>query len=325
MPTKPLIIALEEHYLDPELATHFTGLDAVPPHDAAHLPKVPERLYDLGELRLKEMDEAGVDFQVLSHAAPSLQKVDGETGVRLAKSVNDRLHQTVLAHPDRFAAFAALPTADPKGAADELERTVTKLGFKGAMIHGLTNGLFIDDQRFWPIFERAVALDVPLYMHPSIPDPRVIEVYYKDYVEKFPTILRAAWGFTVETATQGVRLVLSGVFEKYPGLKIILGHLGEGLPLYLWRINMGFARDGRGPTWFRDAFTEHFWVTTSGFFSDPALLHCIQEIGIDRVLFSIDYPFVDNPPGTAWAERLPVSAADQAKILNGNAKRLLKL
>jgi predicted TIM-barrel fold metal-dependent hydrolase len=325
MPTKPQIIALEEHYLDPELAAHFTGLDAVPPRDAGHLPKVPERLYDLGELRLMEMDEAGVDFQVLSHAAPSLQKVDGETGVRLAKSVNDRLHQTVLAHPDRFAAFAALPTADPKGAADELERTVTKLGFKGAMIHGLTNGLFIDDQRFWPIFERAVALDVPLYMHPSIPDPRVIDVYYKDYVEKFPTILRAAWGFTVETATQGVRLVLSGVFEKYPGLKIILGHLGEGLPLYLWRINMGFARDGRGPTWFRDAFTEHFWVTTSGFFSDPALLHCIQEIGIDRVLFSIDYPFVDNPPGTAWADRLPVSAADQAKILNGNAKRLLKL
>jgi len=262
---------------------------------------------------------------VLSHAAPSLQKLDAETSVRLAKGVNDRLHQTVQAHPDRFAAFAAIPTPDPKGAADELERTVTKLGFKGAMIHGLTNGLFIDDERFWPIFERAAALDVPLYMHPSIPDPRVIDVYYKDYVEKFPTILRAAWGFTVETATQGVRLVLSGVFEKYPGLKIILGHLGEGLPLYLWRVNMGFARDGRGATWFRDAFTEHFWVTTSGFFSDPALLHCIQEIGIDRVLFSVDYPFVDNPPGTSWAERLPVSAADKAKILNGNAKRLLKL
>jgi 2,3-dihydroxybenzoate decarboxylase len=115
------------------------------------------------------------------------------------------------------------------------------------------------------------------------------------------------------------------VFEKYPGLKIILGHLGEGIPLYLWRINMGFARDGRGPTWFRDAFTEHFWVTTSGFFSDAALLHCIQEIGLDRVLFSIDYPFVDNPPGTNWADRLPVAIADKEKILNGNAKRLLKL
>ena len=325
MPTKPQIIALEEHYLDPELATHFAGLDKVPPHGAPNMPKVPERLYDLGALRLKEMDEAGVDFQVLSHAAPSLQKLDPDTAVRLARGVNDRLKQTVDAHPQRFAAFAAIPTPDPKAAADELERCVSKLGFKGAMIHGLTNGLFIDDQRFWPILERAAALDVPLYMHPSIPDPRVIEVYYKDYIEKFPTILRAAWGFTVETATQGVRLVLSGVFEKYPGLKIILGHLGEGLPLYLWRVNMGFARDGRGSTWFRDVFSEHFWVTTSGFFSDPALLHCIQEIGIDRVLFSIDYPFVDNAPGGDWAKRLPVSAADAAKILNGNAKRLLKL
>jgi len=328
MPAKPQVIALEEHYLDPEVAAQFRGLNAVPSRGSggeAGIPKLYQRLYDTAELRLKEMDDAGVDIQVLSHAAPSLQQVDAETGSKLAKGVNDRLHQTVLAHPDRFAAFAALPTADPKGAADELERTVTKLGFKGAMIHGLTNGLFIDDPRFWPIFERATALDVPLYMHPSIPDPRVIEVYYKDYIEKFPTILRAAWGFTVETATQGVRLVLSGVFDKYPGLKIILGHLGEGIPLYLWRINMGFARDGRGPSWFRDAFTEHFWVTTSGFFSDPALLHCIQEIGIDRVLFSIDYPFVDNPPGTSWADRLPVSAADKEKILNGNARRLLKL
>jgi 2,3-dihydroxybenzoate decarboxylase len=244
------VIALEEHYLDPEVARHFTGMDAVPSRGsggAAGLPMVARRLYDLDELRLKEMDEAGMDIQVLSHAAPSLQKFDAETAVRLAQGVNDRLAATVKAHPDRFAAFAAIPTPDPKAAADELERAVTKLGFKGAMIHGLTNGLFIDDPRFWPIFERAAALDTPLYMHPSIPDPRVIDVYYKDYVEKFPTILRAAWGFTVETATQGVRLVLSGVFEKYPGLKIILGHLGEGLPLYLWRINMGFARDGRGP------------------------------------------------------------------------------
>jgi 2,3-dihydroxybenzoate decarboxylase len=328
MPNKPQVIALEEHYLDAEVARHFTGLDAVPARGSggeAGIPLVHRRLYDVDELRLKEMDEAGIDVQVLSHAAPSLQKFDAETAVRLARGVNDRLAETVRAHPDRFAAFAALPTPDPQAAAAELDRAVTRLGFKGAMIHGLTNGLFIDDPRFWPIFERAAALDVPIYMHPSIPDPRVIEVYYKDYVEKFPTILRAAWGFTVETATQGVRLVLSGLFDKYPNLKIILGHLGEGLPLYLWRINMGFARDGRGATWFRDAFCEHFWVTTSGFFSDPALLHCIQEIGIDRLLFSVDYPFVDNPPGTQWAARIPLAAEDKEKILNGNARRLLKL
>ena len=217
------------------------------------------------------MDEAGIDLQVLSHANPGLQKMDAETAVRLARGANDRLHETVRAHPDRFAAFAAIPTPDPKAAADELERTVTRLGFKGAMVNGLTNGVFFDDKRFWPIFERAAALDVPLYMHPSLPHPAVIEAYYKDYVQQYPSLLRAAWGFTVETATQGVRLVLSGVFDAYPNLKIIIGHLGEGLPFYLWRISMGLGRDGKSGKSFRDTFCEHFYITTSGFFSDPAL------------------------------------------------------
>ena len=192
------------------------------------------------------MDEAGIDIQVLSHANPGLQKMDAETAVRLARIANDRLAETVRAHPDRFAGFAAMPTPDPQAAADELERAVTQLGFKGAMIHGLTNGVFFDDKRFWPICERAAALDVPLYLHPTMPQPAVIETYYKDYVQDWPMIMRAAWGFTVETATQGVRLVLSGVFDAYPKLKIILGHLGEGLPFLLWRIDMGFKREGPG-------------------------------------------------------------------------------
>jgi predicted TIM-barrel fold metal-dependent hydrolase len=318
MPTKPYIVALEEHYADPEVKRHFTGIDAQTP------ARVMERLDDVGQGRIAEMDAAGIDLQVLSHAAPSLQKLDAETAVGLARGANDRLHETVRAHPDRFAAFAALPTPDPKAAADELERTVTRLGFKGAMVHGLTNGLFLDDKRFWPVFERAAALDVPLYMHPAIPHPAVVEAYYQDYVKQYPSLLRAAWGFTVETATQGIRLVLSGVFDKYPGLKIILGHLGEGLPFYLWRINMGLARDGYGDR-FRDTFSKHFWVTTSGFFSDPALLCCVMELGIDRILFSVDYPFVDNQPGAEWIKTLPLSAADQEKLLSGNAKRLLKL
>jgi hypothetical protein len=203
MPGKMEIIALEEHYLDPELKRHFSGLDET------RQPEVVARLDDVGALRLKEMDEAGIDIQVLSHASPSLQKLDAESATRLARGVNDRLAETVRAHPDRFAAFAALPTPDPGAAADELERAVTKLGFKGAMVHGLTGGLFLDDKRFWPIFERAEALDVPLYLHPAVPHPAVIEAYYKDYIERYPMILRAAWGFTVETATQGIRLILS--------------------------------------------------------------------------------------------------------------------
>jgi 2,3-dihydroxybenzoate decarboxylase len=313
------VIALEEHYFDPEVKPLIAA------RDATRAPRLVERLDDLGALRLKEMDEAGIDIQVLSHANPSLQKLDAATAVPLARRVNDRLHAAVLAHPDRFAGFAALPTADPKAAADELERTVTQLGFKGAMIHGQTGDVFHDDKRFWPIYERAQALDVPLYLHPGIPHPAVVEVYYKEYIEKYPSLLRAAWGFTVETATQALRMVMSGLFEEYPGLKIILGHLGEGLPFLVWRISMGLERDGRGGPTFRDVFCKHFWVTTSGFFSDPALLCCIMEMGIDRILFSVDYPFVDNKPGTEWTETLPICAEDKEKLLNGNARRLLKL
>jgi predicted TIM-barrel fold metal-dependent hydrolase len=318
MATKPYIIALEEHYYDAEVKQHFRGLDAVA---AAH---VVDRLDDVGALRLREMDEAGIDMQVLSHSMPGLQKIDAETAVPLARRANDRLAETVRAYPDRFAGFAALPTADPKAAADELERTVTRHGFKGAMINGLTEGRFLDDKRFWPVFERAAALDVPLYMHPAVPHPGVIEAYYQDYAEKHPGILRAAWGFTVETATQGIRLVLSGVFDAYPGLKIVLGHMGEGLPFYLWRISHGL-RGSTGAKSFRDIFCEHFWITTSGFFSNPALICCVMEMGIDHILFSVDYPFVDNMPGAKWTETLPLCAEDQEKLLSGNARRLLKL
>ena len=234
MAAKSYVIALEEHYQDAEVKRHTGG-----PGTGGAPGGLEERLDDLGALRLREMDEAGIDFQVLSHSIPGLQGVDAATGVPLARRVNDRLYEAVQRHPDRFGGFAALPTADPKAAADELERAVTKLGFKGAMINGLTDHRFHDDERFWPIYERAQALDVPIYIHPTLPQPAIIETYYKEYVEKHPGLLRAGWGFTVETATQGIRFVLSGVFDAYPGLKIILGHMGEGLPFYLWRISYG--------------------------------------------------------------------------------------
>jgi predicted TIM-barrel fold metal-dependent hydrolase len=319
MPAKPQVIALEEHFQDPELGALYGPLDA---NAAAH---VRDRLESLGEVRLKEMDEAGIDIQVISHSAPSVQKMDAESAVRMARLVNDRLHAAIGNHPDRFAGFATIPTPDPRAAADELERAVTKLGFKGAMVHGLTNGRFLDEPEFWPIFERAEALDVPIYFHPSVPSQAVIDAYYKDYVEKFPVILRAAWGFTVETATQGLRLVLSGVLDKYPRMQVIFGHLGEGLPFYTWRINMTLGRDGRDPQWFRDAFTSHFHVTTSGFWSDPALLMCVQELGVDRIMFSVDWPFAPNRTATEWLHRIPLCAEDKAKIASGNASRLLKL
>ena len=320
--SRPRVIAIEEHYWDKEVAATFGPADSM-----RGAPGIVERLYDYGDLRIKEMDEAGIDIQVLSHGAPATQRGDAATAVKLARGANDRLREIVRAHPDRFAAFACLPTPDPKAAADELERCVTKLGFKGAMVHGLTNGVFFDDKQFWPIFERAQALDVPLYVHPAIPHPAVVEAYYQDYLKDFPALLTAGWGFTVETATQGIRLVLSRVFDAYPEVKIILGHLGESLPFSLWRITHALSRPGNRDTSFsfRDYFSKHFWITTSGNFSNPALLCCVMEMGVERILFSVDYPFVANKPGTDWIPTIPLCAEDKAKILSGNAERLLHL
>ena len=321
-PSKPRVVAIEEHYWDREVAASFGEVDTF-----RRQSDTVERLYDYGEVRIQEMDEAGIQMQVLSHGAPATQRGDPEASVNLARGANDRLREIIRAHPDRFAGFACLPTPDPKAAADELERCVTKLEFKGAMVHGLTNGVFFDDKRFWPVFERAQALDVPLYMHPAVPHPSVVEAYYQDYLGDFPGLLTAAWGFTVETATQGIRLVLSGVFDAYPEVKIILGHLGESLPFSLWRIDQALSRQGNRNTFFsfRDYFSKHFWITTSGNFSNPALLCCVMELGVDRIMFSVDYPFVLNQPAADWIPTIPLSAGDKEKILSGNADRLLRL
>jgi 2,3-dihydroxybenzoate decarboxylase len=312
------VIALEEHYWDKELADTFPGAEGV------RDPQMLERLYDLGELRVKEMDEAGVDMQILSHGAPSAQKLSGADAVALTRRVNDRLHAVVSANPARFQAFAALPTSDPSAAAAEFERT-TSLGFKGAMIHGLANGVFLDDKRFWPIFERAQALDVPIYLHPSLPVAEVRTAYYDDYAKDFPMVARAAWGYTVETATLAIRLALSGVFDAYPGLKIVLGHLGETLPFLVWRVDHALARPGAKTVRFRDVFCSHFYVTTSGNFSNPALLCCLMEMGIDRVLFAVDWPFVSNKPAVEWLETVPLCDEDKVKIASGNATKLFRL
>jgi predicted TIM-barrel fold metal-dependent hydrolase len=313
------VIAIEEHYWDAEMASHFTGVEAGRPGETQR------RLDDLGALRLKEMDEAGIDIQVLSHGAPSAQKLSADIAVDLVRRVNDRLHAVIADAPTRFAGFAALPTADPQAAAQELERAATRLGFKGAMIHGMAHGKFADDKQFWPIYARAEQLDVPIYLHPSLPHPAVTEAYYADYVKSFPMVVRPAWGYTVETATTAIRMVLSGVFDAHPRLKIILGHLGEALPFLVWRIDQALSRPGQQALGFRDVFCRNFYITTSGNFSDPALLCCIMEMGIDRILFAVDWPFMENTPATRWMAGAPICDEDKAKILSGNAKRLLRM
>ena len=309
------IIALEEHYLDPELEAYFGG-SANP---------TSRKLADFETIRLAEMDSAGIDVQVLSHAPPGLQRVDAEAAPGIARRVNDRLHARVLANPSRFAAFAALPTtAGGEAAAEELERAVVDLGFRGGLVNGLTDGLFLDDPRFWPLFERAAALEVPLYIHPADPHPDVARAYFGDYARTHPMFLRAAWGFTFETGTQAVRLVLSGVFDAYPGLQLILGHLGEAIPFLMTRIDEALSRDTPMKT-FRSTFTRHFHVTTSGFFSDAALRCCIEELGVDRILFSIDWPYASNANGASWIKAMKLSSNDRNDIMCNNALRFLKL
>jgi predicted TIM-barrel fold metal-dependent hydrolase len=313
------IIAVEEHYWDGELASHFRGGEAGRPG------QIERRLRDFAGDRIADMDEAGIDISVLSHGAPSGQKLASEIAVPVIAQVNDRLAAAVALRPDRFAAFAALPTVHPEAAADELERCVA-MGFKGAMLHGLSHGEFLDLKKFWPIYARAERLDVPIYLHPGLPHPDVMAAYYNDYLNDFPMLSRAAWGYTVEAATQAIRLVLSGVFERHPRLKIILGHLGESLPFQLWRIDQALARAGQKPVRFRDFLSSNFWLTTSGFFSTPALLCCAMEFGLDRVMFAVDWPFVsDSKPAVDWLNGAPITSADKAKIFNGNAASLLKL
>jgi predicted TIM-barrel fold metal-dependent hydrolase len=308
------VIAIEEHFSTPELhALTDEGVRKGP---------VLERLNDLGALRIREMDEAGIDFQVLSETAPAAQAFQPDVAVQMARRSNDYLYAAIKAHPDRFGGFAALPTPDPVAAADELERAVTKLGFKGAMIMGLTGRRsFLDEKQFWPIFERASALDVPLYIHPGTPHAAVDDAFYKDH----PVLSRAALGYTVEAVTHGARIIVSGVLDRYPNLKIVLGHLGEAIPFLLWRIDNGIARQMQLPRSFTDYFRQHFYVTTSGALSNSALTCSIEELGVDRIIFSADWPYQQNVPARKFIDAAPISEHDRKLIFSGNVRKLLRL
>ncbi len=308
------IIALEEHFWTPELIALRRTVDQVN-------PKSVERLGDLGALRLREMDAAGIDIQVLSEAEPGVQNLAPEVAVPLARVSNDLLHEAVKRSPARFAGFATLPTPDPVAAARELERTVKELGFCGAMVHGSSRGHFLDEPQFRPIFESASALDVPIYLHPCTPQPAVFDTYYKDY----PGLGRAALGFGIEMAVQAARLVVSGVFDEFPRLKIILGHLGETLPFVLWRADDTLSRRAKLRRSFREYFTDHFYLTTSGNFSQPALQCAIAELGVARILFAVDWPFQPNGQAVDFVEQAKLTAAEREQIFGINARSLLRI
>ena len=266
------------------------------------------------------MDQAGIGLQVISHVEPATQNFEPAEAVRLAYSANDLLHHAIQAYPDRFAGFAALPTPDPGAAARELERAVTQLGFKGAMVHGLTRGAFLDEKQFWPILETAQGLGVPIYLHPATPHPDVIEAYYAGY----PSMVRVGHGFTSEMSAAAIRLVLSEVFDVFPQLQIILGHLGEAIPFLLPRVDRYVSRQMKGRT-FRDSIRRNFHFTTGGKFTHTALQCTIEEIGVERLMFAVDWPFHTNRDGCAFIETAPIGDDAKAMIFAGNARRLLRL
>jgi predicted TIM-barrel fold metal-dependent hydrolase len=308
------LIAIEEHFWTPELK----GLR---PAELIRDPEHGKRLDDIGALRIAEMDASGIDMQVFSETAPAVHNLDPDKAVPLARRSNDYLAECIGHNPTRFSGFAALPVSDPKAAADELERAVTKLGLKGAMFMGLCKDRFLDDKFFWPIFERAQALDVPVYLHPSKPHAAVVAAYFKDY----PALIGPSLGFGNEVLTMALRLVVAGVLDAYPRLKIIIGHLGEGLPFLQWRTDRSLARDAKLPRTFTDYVKQHFWITTSGAFSDAALRCSIDELGADKVIFSVDYPYVKNDAGKTWFDAAPITDQERQAIASGNVKKLLKL
>jgi uncharacterized protein len=328
-------ITIEEHYATPafmegpgrELKAQVEAARAHP-RVAAGYARVIEQLCDLGEGRIAEMDAAGIDVQVLSLTSPGVEQLGVSEAVALARETNECLSDAVRRHPARFAGFAALPTSAPDAAADELERAVGKLGFKGALINGHARGRYLDDEYFWPILERAEALRVPLYLHPTLPTRTVIEAYYAgNYAPEVTGLLAtAAWGWHIETATHVLRLVLGGAFDRYPDLQLVIGHLGEALPFMMPRLDLALPKEATGLDRAVGVYLrENVHYTFGGFNWTPAFLDLLLQVGADRIMYSADYPYGSMTRARAFLDELPVSVADKDRIAHGNAERLLRL
>ena len=321
MPT----ITLEEHFVTESFvrATGSFGENA-PPQMAQMGPK----LLDLGSGRIAAMDEAAIDFQVLSLASMGIDALEASTASALVHDTNDELAAAIRAAPTRLGGFAALGLKDPASAAKELERCVTKLGFVGAMLDGTTDGRFLDDPQFLPVFEAAASLGVPIYLHPALPPKAVADVYFSGLPGEAGFALSiAGWGWHAETGLHTLRLIVSGLFDRLPTLQFIIGHMGEGVPYALARTSGILSRAAQLKQPVADYFQSNIHVTTSGYFTAPPLQCALEVIGIDRMLFSVDYPFSPNTNGRKYLDTLAgvLNAEDLAKLTHGNAERLLRL
>ncbi len=287
-------------------------------------PVVP-LLLDIDAARIRSMDEAGIDMQILSIVAPGVQNFDAATAVTMARLANDRLSAAVRAHPARFAGLATFAPQDPAAAAKELERAIDSLGLHGALVNSHTRGEYLDDEKFWPIFEAAEALDAALYIHPREPSPGMATPL------AMPGFM-IGWGYAVEASTHAMRLISAGVFDRFPRLKIVLGHMGEGIPFMLERIDNRFkfetkvfARTKKLERLPGEYFRENFYVTTSGMNFRAPLMATIETLGVERVLFAVDYPFEDQRTCVDAMEGMPLGAAAKQALFEGNARSVFRL
>lgn len=324
------IVTIEEHVSFPEMnALLPAGVSAVK-HSSSSAVQMMSKLEDITGERLETMNTAGIAMQVLSVENTDVNLLDSTAAPAFAAGYNDLLAEKIKDYPDRFAAFALLPMTAPEAAADELERVVSKYGFRGAMIKGLTNGEFLDAPAFAPVFAKAEKLGVPLYIHPGVPPKAVIDAYYSNVggVAGFSEAIGCwGWGWHSETAIHVLRLLVAGVFDTYPGLKIVIGHMGEMLPMMWERMNRVFqpGYGGRNKRTLADTFRQQLYITTSGLFTQPPLQLALATIGVDNIILSVDYPFSTNQMGVDFLQGMQLSPEQVAKIAHGNADKLLKL
>jgi predicted TIM-barrel fold metal-dependent hydrolase len=322
------VIALEEHYRSRTvIAAIGNRAEAFGPLREAFGDKF-SKLEDLGAGRIAEMDAAGIDVQVLSHSPPSPDSLEAPRAISLAQQANDEVARAVERYPTRLAAFATLPLADPPVAARELERTAEQLHFKGAMINGTPQGRFLDDPFFNPVLERAEALGVPLYLHPAPPAKAVRDAYYVGLDGALAGMLSTAgWGWHAEQGLHVLRMIATGVFDRFPRLQIIIGHMGEMIPFYLARSDAMLTPVAKGlRRSVADYVRDNVHITTSGMFTVPPLRLALEVLGADRIMFSVDYPFSSNQHGREFLRKLSfLPPADFERITHGNAERLLGL
>ncbi len=317
------VVALEEHYATAEYLAATEQF--LPP--AAHSPTLQAALLDLDDSRIAAMDAGGVDVQVLSLAAGGQHRLTPADATALVRDANDAAHAATRRHPDRLRMFASLALRQPEQAAAELRRGVRELGCVGGFLDGTTGGSFLDDQRYTPIFEAASELGVPLYLHPSPPPRAVRDIYTAGLPDSAAYFLAtAAYTWHAELGLHCLRLILAGVLDRFPKLRLIIGHLGEHLPYSLFRAQDGLPSSVTGlQRPISEYFLDHFTITTSGYFTAPPFMCARDVVGADHIMYSVDYPYRSPLSGAEFLRRLPIPAAELAQLASGNAERILRL